>query len=111
MLSMLLEMLIALLAAVGAVSLGCLLFAHRVFPLTETEEDILALVPAKSGGNTLDQTVRSLLFLRRWGLFRGRVAVVDCGLNEEGRTIARLLCANTDEVLLCDLSELPYLMT
>ena len=102
MLSMLLEMFIALLAAVGAVSLGCLFFAHCFFPPSKSQEDILALVPAKSDGNALDQTVRCLLLLRSWGLFRGRIAVVDCGLNEEGRTLARLLCSNTDEVLLCD---------
>ena len=49
MLSILLETLIALLAAVGLASLALLFFARRVFPLNETQEDILALVPAKSG--------------------------------------------------------------
>ena len=108
---MLLEMLIALLAAVGTVSLGCLLFVRWFFPLDEVDEDVLALVPAKGGSHTLDQTVHCLLLLRRWGLFRGRVAVVDCGLDEEGRTLARLLCANTDEVRLFDPHELSDLMT
>ena len=111
MLSILLETLIALLAAVGLASLALLFFARRVFPLNETQEDILALVPAKSGGSSLDQTVRCLLLLRRWGLLRGQVAVVDCGLDEEGHALARLLCANTDEVLLCDRQELSQLMT
>ena len=111
MLSILLEMLIALLAAVGVVSLGCLFFSHWFFPLEETQEEILALVPAKNDGQSLDRTVCCLLQLRRWGLFRGQVAVVDCGLDEEGKTLARLLCANTDEVLLYDPQELPDLMT
>ena len=111
MLSMLLEILIALLAAVGAVSLGCLFFAHSFFPPAEPQEDILALVPARGNAGPLDQTVRCLLLLRSWGLFRGRIAVVDCGLNPEGRTLTRLLCSNTDEVLLCDRRELPDLIT
>ena len=111
MLSILLEMLIALLAAVGTVSLSCLLFSRWFFPLAETQEEVLTLVPAKQDGCSLDQTVCCLLRLRRWGLLRGRVAVVDCGLDEEGRTLARLLCSNSDEVLLCDPRELSKLMT
>ena len=111
MLSILLETLIALLAAVGLASLGLLFFARRVFPLNETQEDILALVPAKNANRSFDQTIYCLLRLRRWGLLRGQVAVVDCGLDEEGRALARLLCANTDEVLLYDLQKLPELMT
>ena len=111
MLSILLEMLIALLAAVGVVSLSFLCFSHWIFPWDETQEEILALVPAKNANRSFDQTIYCLLRLRRWELFRGRVAVVDCGLDEEGRTLARLLCANTDEVLLYDPEELPKLMT
>lgn len=111
MLSILLEMLIALLAAVGAVSLSCLLFSRWFFPLEETHEEVIALVPARDDGHSVDQTVCCLLRLRRWGLFRGRVAVVDCGLDEGGRMLARLLCSNTDEVFLSDPQELPKLMT
>lgn len=111
MLSILLEMLIALLAAIGVVSLSFLCFSRWIFPWDETQEEILALVPAKNASHSFDQTVYCLLRLRRLGLLRGRVAVVDCGLDEEDRALARLLCANTDEVLLCGPQEVPELMT
>lgn len=111
MLSILLEMLIALLAAVGVVCLSFLCFSRWIFPWDEAQDEILALVPAKNANRSFDQTIYCLLRLRRWGLLRGQVAVVDCGLDEEGRALARLLCANTDEVLLYDLQKLPELMT
>lgn len=111
MLSIISETFVVLLAAVGAASLLCLLFSRWLFPLDETGEEVFALIPASGGSRSLDQTVGCLLRLRRWGLLRGRVAVVDCGLNEEGRALARLLCANTDEVLLLDPRELPNLIT
>jgi hypothetical protein len=100
--SVLTELLFVLLAAVGLMSLGCLLFIRCLFPTDSDGNGPLTLVPAAGDAHALDLTVHRLLRLRRWGLYHGRIAVVDCGLNEEGRTLARLLCSNTDEVLLCD---------
>ena len=110
MLSVFTELLFVLLAAVGLMSLGCLLFIRILFPPGSAEEVPLAIIPAAGDAAALDVTVRRLVWLRRWGLCRGRVAVVDCGLNETGRTVARFLCSVWDDLLLCSPADLPRLL-
>jgi len=110
MLSVLTELFLVFLAAIGLMSLGCLFFVRFLFPPTPSESEILALIPAAGDARILDVTIHRLLWLRRWGLYRGRVAVVDCGLNEVGQTIVGLLCADCGELLLCSPENLSQLI-
>lgn len=110
MLYELLEILMALLAAMGAVSVGWLLFAHWLLP-AGGETESFAVIPASGDGVRLDQTVQSLLFLRRNGLYRGNLVILDDGLDEKGRAMARLLCANTTGLLLCSRAELAQIIS
>lgn len=43
------------------------------------------------GGDGLEQTVKSLLWLRKTGLWRGEVVIEDRGLDHTGALIARTL--------------------
>ena len=110
MLSVLTELFLALLATAGLMSLLCLILIRALFPPTVTGEEPLTLIPASGDGRTLDLTVRRLFFLRRWGLYHGKVAVVDCGLDEVGQTIVRLLRSDCGELMLCSLDDLPLLI-
>ena len=110
MLSVLTDLLLALLATAGLMSLICLLFIRALFAPTVSGEETLTLIPASGDGRTLDLTVHRLLFLRRWGLYHGKVAVVDCGLDEVGQTIVRLLRTDCRELILCSPDDLPRLI-
>lgn len=110
MLRAVLEMLLTLLAAVGMAFLLWLLVARRLLPFSDPHGQVYTLVRGRGGGEGVEQCVRELLWLRRWNLFRGGIVVVDCGLNEEGRALVRLLCANTDEVTFCDAEGLSQML-
>lgn len=106
MLSAVFEMLLTLLAAVGFASILWMFLERRLFPVDGEERGVFAVVRGSGDGAGLEQSIRSLLRLRREGLYRGTVLVVDCGLNEEGQALARLLCANSEEISFCTAEEL-----
>lgn len=100
-----LELLLGALAAFGLVCLWWLIFGSAVLP-AGAQESGFAVIPARGDGVALDQTVQGLLFLRRNDLYRGSIVILDDGLDDRGRAMARLLCANTAGLLLCSREEL-----
>ena len=69
-------------------------------------DHVAAVVPASGAGAGLEQTVRTLLQLRReTGGFR-RIVMLDCGLGQEGRMVASLLAREDRAVALCCPEEL-----
>ena len=77
-----------LLAAFGLVGLGWLALGALLLP---GRCAVRLTVPARGGGEGLEQTVRGLLWLRRTGLWRGEVVIEDCGLDGDGAALARAL--------------------
>lgn len=110
MLSAILEILLAILAAVGLAGILWMLWARCLLPLGGEDGRIAAVVCGCGDGAGVEQSVRSLLRLRRCNLYHGLILILDCGLDEQGRALARLLCANSGEVMLCDESELSDLI-
>lgn len=84
-----LEFLTALLAAFGLVCLGWLAFGKMILPVGGEGLTVRAVVLAKGDGGGLEQTMAGLLWLRRTGLWRGRILIVDRGLSPEGLAVAR----------------------
>jgi len=82
------QFLAALLAAFGLVCLGWLALGALLLPGVCPAR---MMVDAKGDGAGLEQTVKALLWLRRTGLWWGEVVIEDCGLNQEGETLARAL--------------------
>ena len=80
------------LAAFGLVSLGWLALGALLLP---GRCDVRLTVSARDGGEGLEQTVRGLLWLRRTGLWRGEVVIEDCGLDEDGAALARMLAGKS----------------
>ena len=82
------QFLAILLAAFGLVSLGWLALGALLLP---GRCDVRLTIPARGGGEGLEQTVKGLLWLRRSGLWRGGIVIEDCGLNGDGAALARAL--------------------
>lgn len=83
------EVLTALLAAFGLVCLGWLIFGRLVLPVGEDGRDVRILVAGTGDGAGLEQAVGGLLWLRRSGLWRGTVVIEDQGLDPAGLALAR----------------------
>ena len=98
------EIILAFLAVIGLVSLGWLGFGCLLMPTGGT--DTVCLLPGRGEGETLEQAVTGLVWLRGGGLFGGRLVIVDCGLTEQGRAIARALARRESTVEVCPVEEL-----
>ncbi len=99
-----LEVILALLSVAGLMSLSWLLMGHILTPAGS--ERTVSLVPGTGDGETLEQSVRGLLWLRGGGLLAGNVLIVDCGLTPAGKAIAAALCLREPGVECCPASEL-----
>ncbi len=82
------ELIAALLAAFGLVSLGWLAIGALLLPAVCPARMV---VEAKGSGDGLEQSVKAILWLRRTGLWWGDVVIEDCGLDREGVALARAL--------------------
>lgn len=111
MLTAILEIVLAALATVGLMCV-CWLFCGRwLLPSGDTSEATFAVVPATGDGRELEQTVRSLLWLRRRDLWQGTLILLDRGLDEDGYRAARLLCRSADNIILCRPEEISTLIS
>lgn len=75
--------------------LGWLLLPLRPFGLW-------SVLTATGDGADLEQTCYAWLFLRRLGIFRQRLILLDFGLSAEGRAIAEALTNLSPEICLSD---------
>ncbi len=105
-----LEVLLAVLAAIGLMAVGWLAFGRLILPLGNEEARTFAVVEARGDGGGLEQTVHGLLWLRRGDLWRYRIIIVDCGLEERGQKIARYLSRDHDQVVVCNREDLARLL-
>ncbi len=81
-----LETAIILLLAMAFCTLICTLCSRVLTP--DSAEDTWAVVRGFGPGDGLEQRVRSLMWLRSWGLLRCRVILADSGLDADGRQLA-----------------------
>lgn len=82
------QCLAVLLAAFGLVCLGWLAVGALLLPGVCPARMV---VEAEGDGGGLEQTVKALLWLRRTGLWWGRVVIEDRGLDRDGEAVARAL--------------------
>lgn len=98
--------LLALLAAIGLASILWVIAQAVLFAGSERRRgEIVALLPALGDGEGLEEQVKILRSLRNRQAPFGRVMLVDCGLSEEGRRLARLLAREDRWVTLCGQNE------
>lgn len=73
---------------------GLILLVWCLFGLLMTPvfgENMVTLCYCQGDGEKLEQQVRAYGWLREGNLSGGRFVIVDCGLNEEGLSLAQLL--------------------
>lgn len=98
-----LEMAMFLLLMAAFFTAVCMLYGRILTP--DSAEDTWAVIRGTGPGDGLEQRVRSLMWLRAWGLLRCRVVLADNGLDAEGQQLARNLTRRWPELeLLSDLS-------
>ena len=96
---------IAMLAAVGLASMVWTVVKAVLFAGPERRVEIAALLPVQGGGEGLEEQLRFLQRMREEQLMFGRALVVDCGLSDEGRKLARILVGKYRWVTLCGKDE------
>ena len=96
-----LQILLALLAAVGLLALGWVLFGKLVTPVGGSGGPVYAVVPAYGPGEHLEQDVKGLLWLRGGELARFTIVIADNGLDQSGRAVAAALLADSTGVVVC----------
>ncbi len=99
------EVLLALLAVVGLLSIGWLAFGYILSPAGGVES--ITLIPGKGDGEAMEQSVRGAIWLRGGGLMGGRILIVDCGLTSQGRSVAAALCQREPSVEVVKPGDLP----
>ena len=93
---------IAVLAAVGLAALLYALINALTRPCKPFQGDAAVLVPCRGDGSArLEAAVRALVRARcTCGGFR-RIVILDCGMDEDARAVAALLCREAFDVTLC----------
>ncbi len=102
---------VAALAAIGLTTLIFLFLSAIVHPRRRDTLPATAVVEACGDGRALEYTVRALLRSRYEEGGFSRVVIVDCGLSEEPRNVAELLCRSEYEVYLCKKEDLTDFFT
>ena len=74
----------------------CILYSRILTP--ESAEDTWAVVRGVGSGDSLEQQVRSLMWLRSWGMLRCRVLLDDDRLDDRGRQLAQMLTRRWPEL-------------
>ena len=93
-----LEILLAALTALGLLWLGWSLLGRLMTPAGPGP--VYVVVPARGGGEGLEQTVKGLLWHLGGEDLEFAVILADDGLDEDGLRLARALCRGREDVLL-----------
>lgn len=96
---------LALLAAMGTLAVGWLIFGRLVAPVGT---GIWAVLPAAGGGDDLEHRLSSLLWLSGAGLARFRVIILDRGLDQDGLRLVSRLKERWPEAVLCKTDTLSW---
>jgi len=89
---------LALLAAMGVLAVGWLLFGRLVAPVGA---GIWAVLPAEGDGGDLEHRLSGLLWLSGAGLARFRVVILDRGLDRDGLRLVAHLKERWPEAVFC----------
>ena len=66
---------------------------------------VSTVVAARGSAEGLEQTLKGLVWLEENGIVVARILIVDCGMDEEGLTLARLLAKKYANIVICEAEE------
>ena len=93
--------LVAMLAAIGLASVMWAVVRAVLFSRPEQKQGVVFILPAQGDGEGLEQQVHQISHLRYEQGMPGMILLVDCGLSEEGRKLAKLLSREDRWVSVC----------
>lgn len=102
------EIIVAFLAAGGLLALGWFLFGRLLSPVAG--ENVFAVIPARGAGDRLEHDVSGILWLRAGGMARMTVVIVDDGLDCEGLAVASALLERDSGIRFCRREELEEIL-
>ena len=105
-----LQVLLALLAAIGLLALGWVLFGWLLAP-AEGAGPVYAVVPAAGEGAHLEQDVKRLLWLRGRQKKGFTIVIADGGLDPAGKAVAAALLTGATGVVVCPAGRLSEYIT
>lgn len=86
------EVFVAIFAALGLIALLWTAYGAMLMPVGRVETLELRLI-ASGDGTDVEQMIRGLCWLKRAGLLRGKVVILDRGLTPKGRADVEYLCS------------------
>lgn len=89
-----------ILAVFAVIGMACLVWLAYGWLLLPGRCSVRAMVNASGDGDGLEQTVKSLLWLRNAGFWQGGIAICDAGLSHSGLMLAMTL-ARQDGIEFC----------
>lgn len=102
------DILVVLLALVGAALLAVWLYGRLLRPLPRCLFRVV--VPGRGEGEDLEQAVRAVVWLRSLGLLDCTLVITDVDLTDRGRELALHLADRWPNVILCPAAELDQLI-
>ena len=66
---------------------------------------VSTVVTARGSAEGLEQTLKGLIWLEENGIVVARILIVDCGMDEEGLALARLLAKKYANIVICQAEE------
>lgn len=108
--SVLMDVIVALLAAIGVGTVLWAAFGRLFVPQEEPDSRVAAVVRARGDAPGLECTVDSLLWLLSIGAVRMDIVIADDGMSGDARRVAYILMGRSSRVKLCPIEELEKTM-
>lgn len=98
-----LQIIIALLVAATLFGAFWMLFGKLRTPVRGTRgaTAVHTILSVRDGAEGLEQTIEGLMWLTENGTIEGQILIADCGMNEEGRELARLAVKKYGKIAIC----------
>ncbi|MGI5958637.1 MAG: hypothetical protein ACOX60_04365 [Massiliimalia sp.] len=85
-------------------------FALAIWKFPGAEQKVVCY-PLSGGGETLEMAARSLHQRETWEIQQAKaIVLVDCGLDDEGKRAAKVLCKELPGLVFCPQEEVPQLL-
>ena len=66
---------------------------------------VCTMISVRENAEGLEQTLRGLVWLQENGTLLGRIVIVDCGMDDEGRALTRLAVKKYGNIVICQAEE------
>lgn len=72
----------------------------------EGDTRLSVVISAEGSAQELEQVLKGLIWLQKNGTLQGQILIADCGMNDEGRTLARQMLKKHLNIAICSAGEI-----